>query len=181
MAIPGDYTVRLIVDGKTLEQPLTLRADPRVKASAEALKQQRDLGLTVSDLLTRASTMLIEAKSQQTQLKSANANDPAIKRLETELAGVLDGEASSNRDGLVLTQRRLDQLYGQVTDGAAAPTTAQLTAVRAAGEQLARLESAWKQAQAAVPEVNKSLRKAGLATLRTGTAPADALEDPDGE
>ncbi|HZV24051.1 MAG TPA: hypothetical protein VFF93_09820, partial [Luteimonas sp.] len=65
MAIPGDYAVRLIVDGKTLEQPLTLRADPRVKASAETLKQQRDLGLTVSDLLTRASTMLIRAKSQQ--------------------------------------------------------------------------------------------------------------------
>jgi hypothetical protein len=27
--MPGGYTVRLIVDGKTFTQPLILRADPR--------------------------------------------------------------------------------------------------------------------------------------------------------
>jgi hypothetical protein len=181
MAIPGDYTVRLIVDGKTLDQPLTLRADPRVKASAEALGQQLDLGLTVSDLLTRASTMLVQARSERAQLKGAKADDPAIKRLDTALEGVLEGEASSNHDGLALTQRNLNQLYGQVTGGAAAPTTAQLTAVRAASEQVAWLEGAWKQAQAHVPEVNKSLRKAGLAALRFATAPEDTPADPDGD
>lgn len=181
MATAGDYTVRLIVDGKTLDQPLTLQPDPRVKASAEALRQQRDLGLTVSDLLTRATTMLAQAKAQQAELKGAKLDDPALKRLDAELAGVLEGGASSNRDGLAHTQRNLDQLYAQVTDGAAAPTAAQLTAARAAGDQLARLESAWKQAQADVPEVNKSLRKAGLPLLGTGKAPAEPLGDPDGE
>jgi photosystem II stability/assembly factor-like uncharacterized protein len=179
MAIPGDYSVRLIVDGKALEQPLTLRADPRIEASAEALRQQLDLGLTVCGLLTRASRMLIEGQSQQAQLKGANAIDPAIGRFDSALKGVLEGEASSNRDGLALTQRNLDQLYTQVTGGAAAPTTAQLTAVRAAGERVARLEGEWKQAQAIVPEVNKSLRKAGLAALHTGTALAEPLGDPD--
>jgi photosystem II stability/assembly factor-like uncharacterized protein len=179
MAIPGDYTVRLIVDGKPLEQPLTLRADPRVTASAEALRQQLDLGLTVSDLLTRASTMLAQAKSQQAQLKGANAGGPAITRFGAELEGMLEGDASSNRDGLARTQRNLDQLYSQVTEGAAAPTSAQLTAVRAAGEQVARLEGEWKQAQADVPAVNQSLRKAGLGPLRTDAAPADTVGDPD--
>jgi hypothetical protein len=181
LAIPGDYTARLMIDGKTLKQPLTLRADPRVKASAEALRQQLDLGLTVGDLLTRASTMLIQARSQQAQLNGASAKDPAIAHLQTALVGLLDGEASDNRDGLAMTQHNLDQLYTQVIAGAAAPTTAQLTAVRAASEQVALLEGEWKRAQANVSEVNKSLRKAGLAALRTGTAQADTLVDPDGD
>ncbi|WP_158915127.1 sialidase family protein [Caulobacter sp. S45] len=179
MAIPGDYTVRLIVDGKTLEQPLTLRADPRVRATAEALRQQLDLGLTISDLLARSSSMLTQAQSQRGQLKGASANDPAISRLDTALKGVLEGEASSNRDGVARTQRNLDQLYTQVTGGAAAPTTAQLTAVHAAGEQIVRLEGEWKQAQTNVPEVDQSLRKAGLAMLHPGAAPATTPGDQD--
>lgn len=179
MAIPGDYTVRLIVDGKTLDQPLTLRPDPRVKASAEALKQQLDLGLTLSDLLARASTMRTQAQSERAGLKGASPDDPAVKRLDAALERVLDGAPGGGGDGLARTQRTLDQLYGQVTGGAAAPTTAQLTAVHAAGEQLARLEGEWKQAQADVPEVDKSLRKAGHAPLRAGAAPATTPGEPD--
>jgi hypothetical protein len=181
MAIPGDYTVRLILDGKTLEQPLTLRADPRVTASAEALRRQLDLGLTASDLLTRASAMLTQAQAQRTQLKGASSNDPAIMRLDTALKGVLEGEVGGNGDGLAKTQGELNQLYTQATGGAAAPTTAQLTAVHAAGEQLARLEGEWKQVQANVPEANKSLRQAGLPALRAAAAPAAAPDDLDGD
>ena len=180
MAIPGDYTVRLIVDGKAMEQPLALRADPRVKVSGEALRQQLDLGLAVSGLLDRAWAMLGQARSQQAQLKDADADDPAIKRFQTALRNIVEGEAGGNPAGLAATHRNLDQLYGQVTGGAAAPTTAQLAATRAASERIARLEEEWKQAQANVPEVDKSLHKAGLATLHAGTAPAEAPDDPDG-
>jgi len=33
MAMPGKYIVKLTVDGKTYEQPLTVRMDPRIKTS----------------------------------------------------------------------------------------------------------------------------------------------------
>jgi photosystem II stability/assembly factor-like uncharacterized protein len=36
---PGDYIVRLTVNGKTYSQPLTVKIDPRVRASALALQQ----------------------------------------------------------------------------------------------------------------------------------------------
>src|SRR5207249_6448140 len=42
-AAAGDYTVTLIVDGKTFTQPLTVAMDPRVKASANELREQFDL------------------------------------------------------------------------------------------------------------------------------------------
>jgi hypothetical protein len=31
IALPGEYTVKLTVDGKSFTQPLTLKMDPRVK------------------------------------------------------------------------------------------------------------------------------------------------------
>ncbi|HEY6549045.1 MAG TPA: glycoside hydrolase, partial [Vicinamibacteria bacterium] len=48
--VPGRYTVRLVASGKTLEQPLVVKMDPRVKASAAELERQ----LEVSDRLVGA-------------------------------------------------------------------------------------------------------------------------------
>ena len=178
MAVPGEYSVRLIVDGKTTVQPLTLKADPRVNASAQALRQQLDLGLTVSDLLTRASTILVQAQSQHAQLEGMKTvSDSVTTAFKAALGVILEGQGGN--DGLASTQRVLDQLYGQVTGGAAAPTSAQLAAVHAAGERFALLETQWKQAEASLPEVNKALRKAGLPALRIGKVRAGSLVDPD--
>lgn len=44
-AFPGQYTVRLTVDGQTLTQPLTLRMDPRVKTSLAGLRAQFTIAL----------------------------------------------------------------------------------------------------------------------------------------
>ncbi len=53
-ALPGTYTVRLTVDGRTVTEPLELRMDPRVKASAEDLRAQLDLSTTVMADMARA-------------------------------------------------------------------------------------------------------------------------------
>ncbi len=42
LAAPGTYTVRLTVGAKVLEQPLTIRMDPRVKASAQDIQKMFD-------------------------------------------------------------------------------------------------------------------------------------------
>ena len=44
-AMPGTYTVRLTVDGKSSSQPLVVEMDPRVKASREDLAQQFALSM----------------------------------------------------------------------------------------------------------------------------------------
>ncbi|GLH71231.1 hypothetical protein GETHPA_27640 [Geothrix rubra] len=45
---PGDYRVRLTVDGKVSEQPLLVRMDPRVTTPAADLARQYDLGRTLA-------------------------------------------------------------------------------------------------------------------------------------
>ena len=43
--LPGNYTIRLKVDSKIMEQAITIKLDPRVKASSADLKRQFDLSM----------------------------------------------------------------------------------------------------------------------------------------
>jgi hypothetical protein len=56
IALPGEYTVKLTVDGKSLTQPLTVKMDPRVKTPPAALKQQFDLAMKVMDMMSRTKS-----------------------------------------------------------------------------------------------------------------------------
>jgi hypothetical protein len=185
IAVPGNYLIRLTVDGRHLEQPLTLRPDPRVHASAADLQQQFELASTVAGLLSRSSQALLEAQSQQGQLqalKASGAAAQAIKDFNTKLSGLLQARAATappqtaatKAEGQILlpdVQAQLNTLYPQVTGGAAAPTAAEVAAARAAGQNVEKVLQQWEQLQAGLPALNKTLRKAGLATIRTGMAP----------
>jgi photosystem II stability/assembly factor-like uncharacterized protein len=54
--MPGEYTVRLTVDGQTLEQSLTVKMDPRVKTTPAGLQQQFDLSMQLVELMKQAGT-----------------------------------------------------------------------------------------------------------------------------
>ena len=47
--MPGTYTVRLTVGGKSIEQPLVVKMDPRVTTPAAGLKQQFELSMQCYD------------------------------------------------------------------------------------------------------------------------------------
>jgi photosystem II stability/assembly factor-like uncharacterized protein len=49
LAPPGAYTVRLTVDGKTVQQPLTVKNDPRSPASAADIQAQHELQMKLYD------------------------------------------------------------------------------------------------------------------------------------
>ena len=51
---PGNYKVRLTVNGKTFEQPLTVAMDPRVDVSNEALAQQLNLETNIIGLVANS-------------------------------------------------------------------------------------------------------------------------------
>src|SRR6185437_15958058 len=176
MAIPGGYRIRLTVDGHSLEQPLTLLPDPRVHLAPQALQQQLELASTVAGLLTRSSQALLQAQSQQHQLQVLKASGPAeqaVKDFEAQLSRLLKeqeqpakGPATQTTkvEGQVLlpeVQQSLATLYATVTAGDAAPTTAQVAAAKSAGQDAEKLEQQWQKLQAALPELNKTLRKAG--------------------
>jgi photosystem II stability/assembly factor-like uncharacterized protein len=103
--MPGTYTVRLTVDGKTYSQPLTVRMDPRVKTPAIALQQQFDLSKAIFDALAR-STDALRGRST-----AAGSPEAEVARINNELLGlyniIQDGDIAPTTQTVAATTERL--------------------------------------------------------------------------
>jgi hypothetical protein len=62
--MPGNYTVRLTVDGVVRTQSLTVRMDPRVRTPLATLRQQHDLSLRLYDAIFEARRLMAEARTK---------------------------------------------------------------------------------------------------------------------
>jgi hypothetical protein len=172
VALPGNYVVRLTVDGRRFEQPLVVQADPRVTATAPELARQFALASKLAALLTDSSKALLGAESQKKQLeeiKATGATEQAVKTFRTQLSDIQ----------LTEVQAQIGSLYAQVSNGSGAPTAAALRATQTAQEKLTGLLQRWKQLESGLPALNKTLHHAGLPVIRTDAAPPRDLNAAD--
>ena len=180
LALPGEYRVRLTVEGHPLEQPLTLRPDPRVTVPQSALAEQLRLATELAGLLNDSSHTLAAARSEQAQLKALKATGPAAQAVSDFLArltGLLekdkDEAAAKGAPKALLpdVQEHVSSLYAELLRGDAPPTAAQLAATAGAREQFAGLLAGWRQLQADVGDLNRRLKSAGLGAVKTDLPP----------
>ena len=68
-AAPGDYVVRLTVDGKALTQPIKLRMDPRVKTTAAELARQHELSKAMYDGVIETQAALQKLRDIRARVK----------------------------------------------------------------------------------------------------------------
>lgn len=176
LALPGTYLVRLTVDGRRLEQPLTLKADPRVRLPASALADQLRLASELAGLLTESSQTLLAAESEQAQLKAlkpagAVAVAVAVSDYQARLAALMESKEDQPKALLPAVQGRIGALYAELLRGDAPPTAAQLAATASLAESLGGLLDGWRTLQGGLPDLNRQLKAAGLAPVRAGLAP----------
>jgi FtsZ-binding cell division protein ZapB len=139
--VPGTYTLRLSVDGKTATAPLIVRPDPRQSASDADYAAQLQFALETRDAFTRLTRNVVRLQSVRRQLAQRNellASDGKAKALvesSKALLGKLDGlEARMHNPKAEITYdvlamqggtklySRLSPLVGWASDGAGAPT-----------------------------------------------------------
>ena len=176
LALPGTYLVRLTVDGRRLEQPLTLKADPRVQLPASALADQLRLASELAGLLTGSSQTLLAAESEQAQLKAlkpAGAAALAVSDYQARLAALMESKEDEGQPKTLLpaVQGRIGALYAELLRGDAPPTAAQLAATASLRESLGVLLDGWRTLQGGLPDLNRQLKAAGLAPVRAELAP----------
>ncbi|MBV9723552.1 MAG: glycoside hydrolase [Gammaproteobacteria bacterium] len=181
LALPGTYRVRISYEGQHLEAPLTLKADPRVSASAEALAEQLRLTSHLADLLTQSSQALLAAQSQEAQLKSVapGAADSSVHSYLARLATLtgsapLTGataEPAPSAPNLKDLEEQIAGLYAELMRADAAPTTAQRAATEELQGKLAGPLESWKKLQADLPELNRQLHAAKRTAVRTDLPP----------
>jgi hypothetical protein len=108
---PGTYRVRLTVDGRSFEQPLSLHMDPRVTVGEAALAGQYTLGRSLARAMDRSHRAAAGASPERARaLMSLNGELGALLVL-TQQADVAPTPAQEAAARTLLT--RLDALLGQ--------------------------------------------------------------------
>jgi len=182
--LPGRYTVKLMVNGKSYAQPLVIKMDPRVKTPPDGLRQQFDLESQIADAMHRDYEAVQQARSLNQQLDKLKTRaqgqlSQAVSALEKKLAELEGHEGGyyalylSTPEGRSLTQLNaaLRELLANADSADAAPT-AQLVAMfqdvqSALDQQLER----WKEVKSKdIPALNLQLKQSGLPPLNLESA-----------
>jgi photosystem II stability/assembly factor-like uncharacterized protein len=198
MAMPGRYTVRLTVDGKTYTQPLTVRMDPRVKTPEIELRKQFEMEMGVVEGMNETFETLQQVRSLRPQVtgragKAKGALADSLKALDKE-AAELEGASQGAFFGLPPNGKQqenlstLNQHFGQllnVVDSADAAPTTQASAVYVELEEaLGKLLAQWKKVrEAELPSLNAQLKKVHMEELdpsrQSAAAPAGDSDQDD--
>jgi len=127
--LPGTYTVRLTVNGRRYEQPLTIRMDPRARITGAGLRLQHDIGVRMNDAISRDFAALSELRAQRgllrTQREGAKAKEVAdsLVALDSTLAAIETGTRGGPAAGLVQLNEQLASVLDTVEGADAEPTT----------------------------------------------------------
>ncbi len=183
MAAPGDYEVRLIVDGQNYTQPFHLAKSPEVQASDAALRESTALQVQLSRDLTETSLMVNQMEKWRKQIEAQlRADSPdtgaALRKLNGQILDVehqlVSEESMLSDDKYFPTAYRvymnLVWLSGQVGQGAEdvgggvdyQPTVAQRRVTAKIEAQLAHARMGFNQLKSTVlPEFNTAMAGKG--------------------
>jgi photosystem II stability/assembly factor-like uncharacterized protein len=167
-ALPGNYMVRLTVDGKTFTAPLTLKMDPRVNAPAVALEKKFRAAGHLASIMTESTRALREAGSIRDQLEKLKSQPGAptdsIQAFQKQLAGLMGapgGFFTPPSDEITLSRvnGQASTLYQQVWQVDAEPTAAQTEALGGVEHDSVEILRRWQAfASTDLPALNRLLR-----------------------
>jgi len=166
LVLPGAYTVRLTVDGRSESQALTVKMDPRVHVSTGDLEALHSAQVTMAASLDALARADLAAHSVAEQLaapqNSAIAAQLAVfsAAIKTLLGGS-GADAAKHAPGIDEVTTEAAGLYDQLQQADAAPTSALLDAcahVETEGEEVLPKWEEFKQKQ--LPALDDELRKA---------------------
>ena len=180
LVVPGEYKVLLTAEGKTYTAALTVRMDPRVKASPADLSEQFALETGLVGPITETAEAVEEARSLRGQLKRLAENakvSAAAKALEEKIALLLEGAKDSSDDSPALANihRSLLAVYKEIERADARPTLVEEAASTSSEADARRLLGQWASLKAhEISDFNRQLSAAGLELLDTHLSGAES-------
>jgi photosystem II stability/assembly factor-like uncharacterized protein len=187
--LPGEYTVRLTVNGKAYTQRLTIKMDPRVTAPNDMLQEQFDLSMTCYNGLLQVDGVRGKITGVRSSIQSIlkEGGDKEWKDLLNRAGrkvSALDGSVwtedvdplydaeyatRSNEETLAGMQRKLLLLMGVLQGADAKPTTQVVAAVHDQHGHLKELLSRWEELRQGAGDlmtINRSLQTRNRPALR---------------
>jgi photosystem II stability/assembly factor-like uncharacterized protein len=138
IALPGQYTVKLTVGSQTLTQPLMLKMDPRVKASAEDLTRQFELASQIVAAMQQDCAAIEQVNAFRKQI-SGHSAAAELERKAAALLGTTGSFGAPPQDSLKRLNTQFAELLAATNGADAAPTTQLVEAFHERNELLHRL------------------------------------------
>jgi hypothetical protein len=173
--LPGEYTLKLTVAGKTLTRTLRVEMDPRVKTPRAGLEQQFALSAQAADGMNETFDALAGLKQMRAQVTSLRARAAALPSGVLNALTALDKRAAAleggaGAAGVTPTPPDFNQLHTQLATLAgvwqqadAAPTTQAAAAAADLQRRLREARPVWDELKTKdLGSVNAQLRAAGL-------------------
>ena len=175
MVLPGNYTVKLTVDGHSYSEPLSVKLDPRVKAVPGALEKQLDLAMQIGKAMDATALgyqslgrlhqelrvlehQLTGKAARQSLLSAITGLDKKVVQLRSK-AGPHQNLATINGE--------LTSLAMQVNDGDRAPPASYYQAFRLYAHYAGVALAEWQRLQAnELPALNGQLMRQGLTPIK---------------
>jgi len=177
--LPGDYTVKLTVDGKSYTEPLVVKMDPRITSSVDDLRKQHDMEVGAVEGMNDSYESLEQVRSVRAQLKDLTKKAGGNEKLSGGLAALdkqcaeLEGGTQPGFFGTPPSGKQpenfsaLNQHFSTilaVADSAdVAPTTEVEAAYRELEDSSTMLRKRWSVLrEREILDLNAELKKAGL-------------------
>lgn len=181
-ALPGQYTVKLTVAGRTYTQPLTVKMDPRVKTPLPDLVKQFEMARQITAALAQSSAVYREAnrlrarlQSLRSQAAAQSTSATAVEALDRKTEAIMGAPPASNPDNFGVGDTSMDRTSLHFLSGAlaglentiesadVAPTTDAIAAFRHDQQVLRTTLAQWNEVKRKdLPQLNTFLRQANL-------------------
>jgi hypothetical protein len=164
--MPGSYTLRLTVGGKSHTQPLTVKMDPRVHTLDAALQQQFDASMQTYQEAMAASAALGQVRDLERQI-AARKPSAKLTSYRKQLEALSGPEATSRFAFFIYhgpptlgsIRGSLQMLMGRMQEADRAPTAADIEALDQIGSEYKSLMARWQKLKGQpLTELNHSLR-----------------------
>ena len=177
--LPGAYSVKLTVDGKSYTQPLTVKMDPRVKTPVIGLTEQFTLASKVWSAMNQDFDALEKIRALREALRekenqTTGALTDAVLALDKKVAAIAGaggggrrgrGDAGSS-ENLSRVNGELAQILGILEESDQTPTTQAAAAVASLRKSLDGLVGQWSAVVTRdIPALNVELEKVNLPPL----------------
>lgn len=167
-AMPGEYNVRLTVDGQSQERKFMVKMDPRVTSTTAQLREQFDLSMNCYNARKTALDALAKIANLENQIAAIKASgvEKPLADFKSKLSAI-KGAGGFRRDPNSVSWNAVaatsDQLFG-ILQGTDMPVTAQAKqGVTDLDPMLKKVTDAWKNFLAAdVANLNKELKGKGI-------------------
>jgi photosystem II stability/assembly factor-like uncharacterized protein/molecular chaperone GrpE (heat shock protein) len=147
--MPGNYTVRLTVNGISQIQQFTVKMDPRVKTSLKDLQKQHDLSLICYQGRQKSSQAIEEITAAQSKLEQIMSNAQAdkkesLQKLDKEIAELKTRTRAGKETSFVKVYGQFASLFEILEETDMPPTSQTVEGVGETQDQLKQLLATWE-------------------------------------